>query len=158
MARAQGGARLVLVTSEHGHRYFAPNHGLLPNTLPPPREGWDAFGAYGLSKLSNVLHAAEAGGRLILVIDAVSSPQALHRFRRLCHRHRQGYYVSAWYDTVLRLIDRQEVVVFLWQRSHTRGRPSTSWQIAWPMGARRALGWTTRQRSRCRGFRSPTGR
>ena len=62
MARAHGGARLVIVTSEHGHRYFAPREGL-PNTLPPPRAGWDAFRAYGLSKLSNVLHAAEAGRR-----------------------------------------------------------------------------------------------
>lgn len=54
-------ARLVVVTSEHGHRHFG--RGGLPAILPPPTEGWDAFTAYGVSKLSNVLHAKEAARR-----------------------------------------------------------------------------------------------
>jgi len=54
-------ARLVLVTSEHGHRYFAADG--LPPILPPSSEGWNAFAAYGVSKLSNVLHASEAAER-----------------------------------------------------------------------------------------------
>ena len=54
-------ARLILVTSEHGHRYFGAAG--LPAVLPPPSEGWNAFTAYGISKLSNVLHAREAARR-----------------------------------------------------------------------------------------------
>ena len=62
-------ARLVLVSSEHGHRYFGA--GGLPASLPPPAEGWDPFRAYGISKLSNILHAREAGRRW--VADGISA-------------------------------------------------------------------------------------
>ena len=50
-----------MVTSEHGHRYFAAAG--LPSQLPPVGS-WDAFTAYGVSKLSNVLHARELKRRL----------------------------------------------------------------------------------------------
>lgn len=57
-ARRAGGvrSRVVVVTSEHGHRHFAPRDGL-PAALPPAPRGADPFEAYGVSKLSNVLHA-----------------------------------------------------------------------------------------------------
>lgn len=42
-------------------RYFAPRG--LPDALPPSSDSWDAFEAYGISKLSNVLHALEMGRR-----------------------------------------------------------------------------------------------
>ena len=37
--------RLVVVSSEHGHRHFGA--GGLPATLPPPAEDWDAWGSTG---------------------------------------------------------------------------------------------------------------
>ena len=80
-------------------------------------EGADNFIAE-LAALLDVLQAAEQGGRIIIVLDAISPPLAARRFARVCNRWKQGYYVGSWYDTLLRLLDRQEVVVFLWQTSH----------------------------------------
>ena len=55
-----GGGRLVVVTSEHGHKHFGSS-GL--GRWIEGDEAWSAFRAYGVSKLSNVLHAMEAGRR-----------------------------------------------------------------------------------------------
>ncbi len=55
--------RVVLVSSEHGHRYFA--RGGLPDALPEGLgpDGYDPMRAYGVTKLSNILHAAGIGSR-----------------------------------------------------------------------------------------------
>ena len=64
-ARSRLGARVVIVTSEHGHR-FAPNP--LPPLPPPADVNFGALGipwgaAYGISKLANLQHAAELARR-----------------------------------------------------------------------------------------------
>ena len=63
----------------------------------------------------------DRGRRVALVFDATSPPQAMLRFARVCDRWRQGYYVGEWLDTLLRLLERCEVVVLIWQRSHVGG-------------------------------------
>lgn len=60
LALRRGMGRLVVVTSEHGHKYFGSG-GL--GTWMEGKEAWSAFRAYGVSKLSNVLHAMEVGRR-----------------------------------------------------------------------------------------------
>ena len=50
----------MVVTSEHGHKVFGS--GGLGHWIEGD-EAWSAFRAYGVSKLSNVLHAMEAGRR-----------------------------------------------------------------------------------------------
>jgi ribonuclease HI len=67
----------------------------------------------------DVLAQAPAGGRYAIVFDATSPVLAMRRFRRMCARQRQGYYVDTWLHTLLTLTRRHEVVVFMWRRSHT---------------------------------------
>ena len=60
------------------------------------------------------------------MFDATSPVLAMKKFRRLCHRRRQGYYAGEWLESLFRLVDRQEVVVFIWQTSHV-GSPTNEW-------------------------------
>ena len=70
--------------------------------------------------------AEDRGARVIVTFDAVSPLKAARRFRRACNRRKQGYYVGSWLSALLRLLDRCEVVVFLWQKSHV-GSPPNEW-------------------------------
>ena len=70
--------------------------------------------------------AEDVGGRIILVFDATSPVTAMRKVRAACHRRRQGRYVGGWLEALFRLLDRQEVVVMLWQNSH-RGSPVNEW-------------------------------
>ena len=70
--------------------------------------------------------AEDRGARVIVTFDAVSPLKAARRFRRACNRQKQGYYVGSWLSALLRLLDRCEVVVFLWQKSHV-GSPPNEW-------------------------------
>jgi hypothetical protein len=88
-------------------------------------EGADNYIAE-LAALLDTLWHLEKGGRVILVFDATSPPQAAARFRRVCDRWKQGYYVGEWLDLLLRLLDRQEVVILVWQTSHV-GAPINEW-------------------------------
>jgi ribonuclease HI len=80
-------------------------------------EGADNYIAELAALLDTAWHL-EKGGRVVLIFDATSPPQAAARFRRVCDRWKQGYYVGEWLDLLLRLLDRQEVVVLVWQTSH----------------------------------------
>jgi len=66
----------------------------------------------------DALNEEGAGGRIIIIFDATSPVLARRAFQRCCHRRRQGYYVGEWLEAMMRLVARQEVVVFLWQTSH----------------------------------------
>ena len=91
---------------------------------------WEPEGADNyLAELAAQLDAAnkeDAGGRIIVVFDATSPVQAMRKFRRLCHRRKQGRLAGEWLEALFRLLDRQEVVVFLWQTSHV-GSPMNEW-------------------------------
>ena len=74
-----------------------------------------------IGELAAHIDAAESldvGARVILVFDATSPVLAMRKLRQASHRKRQGKYVGEWLDALLRLLDRCEVVVFLWQTSH----------------------------------------
>ena len=80
-------------------------------------EGADNY----LAELGAQIDAAyneDMGARIIIVFDATSPVLAMRKFRRQCHRRRQGRYAGEWLETLMRLVDRLEVVVFMWQRSH----------------------------------------
>ena len=79
-----------------------------------------------MAAMMDSLAAEEEGGRIVVVFDATSPVHAMVRFRRECHRRRRGFYADAWIGTWLRLINRHEVVVFLWQTSHV-GSPINEW-------------------------------
>ena len=81
-------------------------------------EGADNYLAE-LAALMDVALVSEPGGRIIIVMDATSPPLAARKFASVTDRWRQGYYAGTWLDTLMRLLARQEVVVFLWRRSHT---------------------------------------
>lgn len=74
----------------------------------------------------DVAYAEDVGGRIIIVFDATSPSLAMAKFRKMCYRRRQGYYVGEWLESLFRLLDRQEVVVLLWQNSH-KGSPINEW-------------------------------
>ena len=74
-----------------------------------------------LAALVDTAWSLDRGRRVALVFDATSPPQAMLRFGRVCDRWRQGYYVGEWLDSLMRLLERCEVVVFIWQRSHGSG-------------------------------------
>ena len=74
----------------------------------------------------DVANAEDVGGRIIIVFDATSPSLAMAKFRKMCYRRRQGYYVGEWLESLFRLLDRQEVVVLLWQNSH-KGSPINEW-------------------------------
>jgi hypothetical protein len=96
-------------------------------------EGADNY----LAELAAQLDCAEhedVGGRIIIIFDATSPVLAMQKFRKACHRKRQGYYVGEWLEALFRLLDRQEVVVFLWQNSH-RGDPVNEWADVLATGA-----------------------
>ena len=88
-------------------------------------EGADNYLAELAAQL-DAMEAEEAGGRVVVVFDATSPVLAMKKFRRLCHRRRQGYYAGEWLESLFRLVDRQEVVVFIWQTSHV-GSPTNEW-------------------------------
>ena len=50
----------------------------------------------------------------------------MKKYQRACHRRRQGKLVGEWLEALFRLLDRQEVVVMLWQTSHV-GSPMNEW-------------------------------
>lgn len=80
-------------------------------------EGADNYLAE-LAAQIDALHEEGEGGRIILVFDATSPVLAMRKFQRCCHRRRQGYYAGEWLETLMRMVEKQEVVVFLWQTSH----------------------------------------
>ena len=88
-------------------------------------EGADNYIAE-LAGQMDLAHAEDEGGRIIVIFDATSPLLAMAKFRRMCFRRRQGYYVGEWLETLFRLLDRQEVVVLLWQTSH-EGSPNNEW-------------------------------
>ena len=57
--------------------------------------------------------------RVLLVFDSTSPVKARRSFARASNRGRQGYYGAEWLDEFDRQLQRQEVVVLLWRRSHT---------------------------------------
>ena len=80
-------------------------------------EGADNYLAELAAQIDALHHEAE-GGRVIVVFDATSPVWAMRKFTRQCHRRRQGRYAGEWLEALMKLVDRMEVVVFLWQRSH----------------------------------------
>jgi hypothetical protein len=58
------------------------------------------------------------GSRVVVIFDALSPVLAMKKFRRLHARGRQGYYAAAWVEAFATLLQRQCVIVFIWQRSH----------------------------------------
>ena len=81
-------------------------------------EGADNYLAE-LAAQIDAAHAEDEGGRVIIMFDATSPILAMRKFQKACHRKRQGRYAGEWLETLLRLTARLEVVVFMWQRSHT---------------------------------------
>ena len=69
------------------------------------------------------LAAEQAGGRILIILDATSPIRAWLKYRRKHHRTQMGYYGAELLDTLEQLVARQEVVVFLWQTSHV-GAPA----------------------------------
>ena len=80
-------------------------------------EGADNYLAE-LAALIDVLEAEAAGGRILIVTDASSPPQALLRFTQLPARKRAAYKAAGWIDALDAAVDRHALVVFLWQTSH----------------------------------------
>jgi ribonuclease HI len=88
-------------------------------------EGADNY----LAELAGLIDAADAedvGGRVIIVFDCTGGPLAMRQLMRASNRRRQGKHMGRWLEALLRFLDRQEVVVFLWQTSHA-GSPLNEW-------------------------------
>jgi Ribonuclease HI len=108
---------VTFATAHHSGRVSA-------GTMVEP-EGEDNY----LGELGAVLAALaaeQAGGRILIILDATSPIRAWLKYRRKHHRTQMGYYGAELLDTLEQLVARQEVVVFLWQTSHV-GAPANEW-------------------------------
>ena len=106
-------------------RAYARHCGSVAGSRLHEPEGADNYLAE-LAAQMDVASAEAAGGRIVVVFDATSPVQAMLRFRKICDRWRQGRFVGAWLDQLITAMDRHEVVVLLWRRSHT-GSPFNEW-------------------------------
>ena len=79
-----------------------------------------------MAALIDLFHYSPAGGRILVMMDATSPVHSLITFRRIHARKAQEKHAMRMLDTLLQLVARQEVVVFLWQRSHM-GSPANEW-------------------------------
>ena len=59
-----------------------------------------------------------AGGRVAIVFDATSPVTAMRAFSHSCARARNRFYAGSWLEHFIRLLRRQQLVVFMWQTSH----------------------------------------
>ena len=143
MARAQARYRLTSCWCTDGSRTFnkaaetemgdghvtargaARHDGLTLGGCIAEPEGADNYLAE-LAALIDVFNAEDEGGRVMVVFDATSPVVAWLRYRKASARARRGYYASRWFEALDRLIQRMEVVVFLWQTSHV-GSPVNEW-------------------------------
>ena len=94
-----------------------------------------------MAALIDLLHHSPAGGRILVMMDATSPVHSLITFRKIHARRAQEKLAMRMLDTLLQLVARQEVVVFLWQRSHM-GSPSNEWAdgVAWTGGGGKCSG------------------
>ena len=71
-----------------------------------------------------LLRAVPDGARLLVVIDARSPIQAVVAFRK-AHVHKRGeYYLDEVIDVLLQEMERMELIVFLWAKSHVGNAPN----------------------------------
>ena len=77
-----------------------------------------------LAALIDALASCEDGGRVIMVVDALSPVWALLRFRVSHDRTKQQFYCDDLLDTLDQQLMRMEAVVFLWQTSHVGSPPN----------------------------------
>ena len=91
-----------------------------------------------MAAVIDAMEAEDAGGRLVFVIDATSPIRALLKYRKVHHRRRVDYYAEEELDTLMQLMERHEVVVFIWQTSHV-GSPPNEWADV--LADEAATGW-----------------
>ena len=122
---ADGSATSKLVVARAGVRFDGRKVGGLMEDEP---EGEDNYLAEAAA-LSDALKSEQAGSRLVIVLDATSPVRAMLRFGRVHDRAKAGYVARDILDGIAAACERHEVVVFLWQRSHT-GAPPNEWADA----------------------------
>ena len=93
-------------------RVAARHDGLIRGVALEEDEGCDNYLAEMAAQL-DALADEPAGGRKIIVFDATSPVSARERFERVSARVKAGYYAGTWLEEWGRLINRQEVVVFV---------------------------------------------
>ena len=79
-----------------------------------------------LGALLTAAEDVEAGGRVLLLFDATSPVRAWLRFRDKHNRHKLDYYANRLLDALERLLQKCELVIFIWQTSHV-GSPCNEW-------------------------------
>ena len=62
----------------------------------------------------------------MIVFDATSPVVAMRKFQRRVARARQKMYAGSWLECFMKLLRKQELVVFRWQTSHV-GSPLNEW-------------------------------
>ena len=78
-------------------------------------EGADNYLAE-LAALLDAINSENIGGRIIVIFDASSPVLARMKLQRMSNRFAQNKYAGEWLSALSRLMHRQEVVVFLWQK------------------------------------------